>query len=94
VPFRPPLTLASLQSIQAANPDSEDVRTLLWEIKRMRSMLLRAEQLRDRFPKPGNCLDGVWDEFQRDLAAEPCVLEREAWKGELLGPAKRKVGPQ
>lgn len=90
MPFKPPLTVETLQAIQERNHGSEDVRTLLWEIKRLRAMLLRADQLRDRFPKPGNCLDAVWEEFQRDLAAEPCVTELGEIKEQLTSPTGQK----
>ncbi|WP_231934942.1 hypothetical protein [Bordetella bronchialis] len=70
-----------------------DVVALLHEIKRLRAMLLRAEQLRERFPKPGNCLDQVWEEFQRDLAAEPCVVEVGEIKQELMAPLRKKRKP-
>jgi hypothetical protein len=56
-------------------------------------MMQRAHQLRERFAKPGNCLDAVWEEFQRDLAAEPCVLEPGELKQDLVepvGPKRRK----
>jgi hypothetical protein len=70
-----------------------DVVTLLHEIKRLRAMLLRAEQLRERFPKPGGFLDAVWEEFVHDLAAEPCVTELGEIKSELIAPG-RKAGPK
>lgn len=45
MPFNPPLTRAQLQEIQARNPDNADVRALLWEIKRLRAIVVRADQL-------------------------------------------------
>ncbi|CAM4073571.1 hypothetical protein [Bordetella bronchialis] len=97
MPLRPPLTHEDLTRIRAryemtpgrapcSYQDAvvwRDVVALLHEIKRLRAMLLRAEQLRERFPKPGNCLDEVWEKFQRDLAAEPCVVELGEIKSEL-----------
>ncbi|AOB32235.1 hypothetical protein AKI39_18200 [Bordetella sp. H567] len=104
MPLRPPLTRDDLTRIRAryeVTPDRapcsyqdavvwHDVIALLHEIKRLRAMLLRAEQLRERFPKPGNCLDQVWEKFQHDLAAEPCVRELGQIKEELTAPRHRK----
>ncbi|OZI61758.1 hypothetical protein [Bordetella genomosp. 11] len=104
MPLRPPLTHHDLARIRAryeVTPDRapcayqddivwRDIIALLHEIKRLRAMLLRAEQLRDRFPKPANCLDHVWEKFQSDLAAEPCVQELGQIKAELTAPRKRK----
>jgi len=42
--FKRKLTRAELQAIQGRN-DSEDVKTLLWEIARLRAIALRADQL-------------------------------------------------
>jgi hypothetical protein len=42
--FKRKLTRTELQAIQARN-DSEDVKTLLWEIARLRALALRADQL-------------------------------------------------
>ncbi|ARP89761.1 hypothetical protein CAL14_05225 [Bordetella genomosp. 9] len=105
MPFRPPLTLTELTRIRARyeiTPNRapcayqdvivwKDVVALLYEIKRLRAMLLRADQLRDRFPKPNNCLDEVWAQFLADLAAEPCVLEQSEIKDELTAPTKRRT---
>ena len=109
MPLRPALAARELARIRAryqplpsrarcTYPDDEvwpDIVALLYEIKRLRAMLLRVEQLRAHFPNPGGCLADVWEEFMRALAQEPCVLERRSWKGELVKPASnRKVRPQ
>jgi len=109
MPLRPPLTAGDLARLRAryeplasrarcAYPDSEvwpDIVALLYEIKRMRAMLLRVEQLRPHFARPAGCLAEVWDEFMQSLAQEPCVQERRSWKGELLeAGSHRKVKPQ
>ncbi|WP_145925180.1 hypothetical protein [Bordetella sp. H567] len=44
---------------------------LLGEVDRLREIVQRARELRDRFPRPGSCLDSIWEEFRRDLEAEP-----------------------
>ena len=108
MPLRPALAASELARIRAryqplasrarcTYPDDEvwpDIVALLHEIKRLRAMLLRAEQLRAHFANPGGCLADVWEEFMRALEQEPCVLERKSWKGEVVKPASnRKVRP-
>jgi hypothetical protein len=107
MPFRKPLTADDLVALRAryqplrSRPpcsylDSAvwpDVLTLLYEIKRMRALLLRAEQLRERFPNPRNCLTTEWQEFQKALAEEPCVLELGKLKDDLIHPNNRKAKP-
>jgi hypothetical protein len=107
MPFRPPLTHADLARIRARyelTPERapcsyqdavvwNDIVVLLREVARLRSMLLRAQQLRDRFPKPNSCLDAVWEEFVKDLTAEPCVLELGGIKEELTS-VRRKRKPK
>lgn len=109
MPFKPPLSAQDLARIRGRYEPSSarapcsyqdtavwgDVLILLHEIKRMRAMLLRAEQLRERFPQPNSCLQEVWEEFLRDLAMEPCVRERGAWKDALFEPMdKEKPKPR
>jgi hypothetical protein len=100
MPFKQPLPIRTLIEIRARYEPTPtrapcsyqdtavwaDVLILLHEIKRMRAMLLRAEQLRERFPQPNGALREVWEEFQRDLANEPCVRERGMWKQALFEP--------
>jgi hypothetical protein len=83
--FRPPLTAEQLRAVSARYeplpgrapscfPESSvwpDILTLLFEIKRMRSMLLRADQLKAGFKAPTMALDSVLDEFLENL--EPSV---------------------
>lgn len=52
--FKAPLTREQLTSIQNRNLDSEDVRALLWEISRLRGLVLYADQLKRMVPSlPG-----------------------------------------
>lgn len=60
--------------------------TLLWEIARLRSLLLRTNQLSSEFRRPNNCLGPVFDEFMEKLKQEPCVQERDLRVHELLNP--------
>ena len=73
--FKPPLTTEDLRAIQDRNPDSPDVRALLWEIKRMRATLLYADQLQRLLtilPGPQGL---VLDTLRGKLKDEPCVTE-------------------
>jgi hypothetical protein len=104
MPFRPPLTHKDLARIRARyeiTPDRapcayqdavvwKDIVALLREIARLRSMLLRAQQLRERFPRPHNCLDDVWEEFVADLAKEPCIAELGEIKDALTLPRRAR----
>ncbi|OZI26726.1 hypothetical protein CAL26_05230 [Bordetella genomosp. 9] len=106
MPFRPALTreeLAKIRARYAPTPERApcnyqdavvwaDVVTLLYEIKRLRAMLLKAEQLRDRFPRPDNALNPLWERFVRELSEEPCVIEQVQLKSELLSPLGKLEG--
>lgn len=106
--FGPPLTAVQLRAVvvryrpsadrgPCSFPDSsvwEDVKPLLLEIKRMRSMLLRADQLKEGFKSPSIALDSVMVEFLENLQKEPCVVEWRDDKIELLDPNNRRAKPQ
>jgi hypothetical protein len=75
MPFKPPLTKAQLQEIQERNRDSADARALLWEIARLRALLLRADQLQRSL---GNLAGGpgiVLSAFRNEIRDEPCIRE-------------------
>lgn len=106
MPFKPPLTADDLATISQRYRPADEVRRyyldrevwpdmsrLLWEVKRLRAMMLTAHQLRDNFSAPVGCLEMVYREFVRDLEAEPCVRELGEIKRELLDPdgKRRKV---
>jgi hypothetical protein len=72
--FRPPLTKAELREI-GIRKNPEDVICLLWEIKRLRAIVLRIDQLQRCLTVgggPGVLLDGI----RNELAVEPCVAEQ------------------
>ncbi|QET71452.1 hypothetical protein [Bordetella bronchiseptica] len=93
MPFRDPLTHAQLRAIRERQPWNPDVVALLWEVKRLRAMMLRAYQLAPDFPRPAGVLSYCYDTFMADLAVEPCVLERNENVAELLdAPAKPRKG--
>lgn len=73
--FKRKLTRAELQGIQARN-DSEDVKTLLWEIARLRAIALRADQLQASL---GNLAGGtglILSALRAELKDEPCIAEQ------------------
>jgi hypothetical protein len=73
--FKPALTKADLQAIQDRGRDQPDIRALLWEVARMRSLLLYADQLQRMLGTlPGQQGD-LLDSFRKMLADEPCVKE-------------------
>ncbi|MGZ8132528.1 hypothetical protein [Bordetella genomosp. 6] len=93
MPFRSPLTHAELRAIRERQPWNPDVLTLLWEVKRLRSMMLRAYQLSGEFHRPVGVLANCYDEYMAQLVVEPCVLERDADVAEMLNaPAKPRKG--
>ena len=72
--MRPKLTRADLQAIRERS-DSPDVRTLLWEIKRLRGLVLRADQLTRVLGNIGGAQGMVLDGLRAELEGEPCVAE-------------------
>jgi hypothetical protein len=72
--MRPKLTRADLQAIRERS-DSPDVRTLLWEIKRLRGLVLRADQLTRVLDNLGGSKGMILDGLRAELEGEPCVAE-------------------
>lgn len=73
--FKRKLTRAELQTIQARN-DSEDVKTLLWEVARLRALALRVDQLQASL---GNLAGGpglILSALRAELQDEPCITEQ------------------
>ncbi len=75
MPFRDPLTTQQLQEIQERNRDSKDVMALLWEIKRLRSVILRADQAYRSNVFAGGL---IADLLKADLDKEPVVIQDRA----------------
>ena len=73
----PPLTAAELAEIYDRHPLPVVVR-LLWEIHRLRSTILRANQIRltigTRVGR-ANTPAGMWERFEQELDAEPCLTD-------------------
>jgi hypothetical protein len=72
--FKPPLTRDQLVQIQERNKDSADVFTLLWEIKRLRAVVLQADQLQ-RSIEVGGGPGMVLQALRNTLKEERCVKE-------------------
>jgi len=71
---RKPLSSAELTEIRIRS-DSPDVRALLWEIRRMRQIASRADQLdRSLGPRVGD-LGLIRAELRVLLDDEPCIVE-------------------
>lgn len=74
MPFKPPLTRADLVAIQERNAESADVRTLLWEVKRLRALALRTHDLL----RQGTSSTGAMmaNSLRTTLKDEPVVKEQ------------------
>ncbi|MCP2091341.1 UNVERIFIED_ORG: hypothetical protein J2Y81_007428 [Paraburkholderia sediminicola] len=73
---RRPLTAAELAEIYDHEP-TETVLRLLQEIHRLRSTVIRADQVRRMIGKSGSAyVSGcVWECFEQELDAEPCLTD-------------------
>lgn len=93
MPFKVPLSHEDLRNIRERQPWNSDVITLLWEVKRLRSVLLRAYQLSGDFKRPAGITGELHDDFMKALLAEPCVQEREDMAASLMEePDKLRKG--
>ncbi|WP_338881593.1 hypothetical protein WHX56_14265 [Achromobacter veterisilvae] len=93
MPFKDPLTAEQLSAIKARQPWNSDIVALLWEISRLRSFILRANQLSGDLQRPHGILGTVFDDWIQQIHAEPCVLERDQVTRELLDmPGKPRKG--
>ncbi|MFM0268575.1 hypothetical protein [Paraburkholderia sediminicola] len=73
---RRPLTAVELAEIYDREP-IETVLRLLQEIHRLRATIIRADQVRRMIGKGGSAYvsDCVWECFERELDAEPCLTD-------------------
>lgn len=93
MPFKAPLTTDQLRAIRERQPWNPDLIALLWEIKRMRSMLLRLHQVSGDLKRPASLVGEIYDDLMAALAVEPCVVERDQMTAELLEePRKLRKG--
>jgi hypothetical protein len=72
--MRPKLTRSDLHEI-GQRSNSPDVRALLWEIHRLRAIVLRADQLQRALGPMGGSQGLVLDSLRAELEGEPCVEE-------------------
>ena len=97
MPFRHPLPTDELRAIRERQPWNPDVIALLWEIKRLRSMLLRLHQVSGDLKRPASLMGEIYDDLLASLAAEPCVIERDQDVAELLDssqPLRKGMAPR
>lgn len=73
--FRAPLTKADLHAI-GQRQDAADINALLWEIARLRAIVLRADQLQRSLGSLGGGAGVVLNALRLDLQDEPCVAEQ------------------
>ncbi len=93
MPFRPPLTFAQLRAMRERQPNNADVIALLWEVKRLRSVLLRLHQVSGDLKRPPSLMGQIYDDLMAALAVEPCVVEFKQTTAELLEePRKLRKG--
>jgi hypothetical protein len=59
----------------ALRREAQDVITLLWEIKRLRSLVLRANQVIRELPERGGPNGIVQECLRKDLLIEPCIVD-------------------
>lgn len=93
MPFRDPLTLEQLRDIRERQPWNPDVIALLWEVKRLRSIVLRLHQVSGDLKRPPSLMGEIYDDLMAGLADEPCVIERDQDVAALLeDPRKLRKG--
>lgn len=73
--FKPPLTRERLHEIGLRN-DPCDILELLWEIKRLRALALKINQVQRTITISGG-LSLLLESLREDLRNEPCVQEDE-----------------
>lgn len=93
MPFKDPLSAEQLRAIRERQPWNPDVIALLWEVKRLRSALLRLHQVSGDLKRPASLMGEIYDDLMAGLAAEPCVIERDQMTADLLEePRKLRKG--
>lgn len=76
MPIRPPLSATELAAIWHRNPNHGDIQALIWEIKRLRGTVLRADQLQRQLGDMGGIQGAMLAGLRFALAEEPCVAEQ------------------
>lgn len=75
MPTKPPLTRADLKAIWGRSAGSPDAQALLWEIKRLRAIVLRADQLQRALGEMGGAQGMMLNSLRAELEGEPCIAE-------------------
>lgn len=86
MPIRPPLTTDELRAI-GQRRDPADVPALLWEIKRLHAMVLKAEQLVRTMPEAVGPMDMLRVSLKEQLREEPCVQDMERLRAKFKDSA-------
>jgi hypothetical protein len=73
--FKEPLTKEQLKAIQGRSQESADVRTLLWEVARLRALALRTHDYFRQAPTSSTARM-LAERLQEELEAEPVVKEQ------------------
>lgn len=71
---RKPLTTVDLAAIRERS-DSPDMRAVLWEIRRLRRIISRADQLERSLPASSGALGMIRDLLRAELDEEPSIAE-------------------
>jgi hypothetical protein len=82
--FRPPLTRERLREI-GTNKNASDINELLWEIKRLRALALKIDQVQRNITATGG-MTLLLESLRADLSREPCVVEDEQLRTKLESP--------
>ncbi len=88
--LKPPLRTEELRALTQSNP-TRDLRRLLWEIHRLRALVLHADQVQamignNAVHMGGVSFQAVLDDFRARLDAEPAVQENRKLAREVLNP--------
>lgn len=86
MPFKLPLTFDELHLIGERNRGNKDVVALLWEIKRLQSMVLRLDQLARSVPHEAGGTGLIAKAAAAECAREPVVIKQRAEHAELFRP--------
>lgn len=84
--YRPPLSRARLKEMEACAPDDALLREALWEIARLRRLMLRfnhMHQMLAHAPLAGGAAS-AYQAVGIELAAEPAVHEQAGFYGRKI----------
>lgn len=87
MPFRPPLTADELRAIKERNKDP-DVRMLLWEVSRLRSLARASSQVLPMCNPVGATARMLHTALKGKLDEETCVIEHRAIAEQVTSQAE------